>query len=72
MGDLHEELREDGRKGKLKRVEGYVELRGLAAALKNLGISLMDFAVPKGLHPQAHQAWRGQGAGRWQMVHCQH
>lgn len=32
VGDLHEELREDGRKGKLKRVEGYVELRGLACS----------------------------------------
>jgi hypothetical protein len=73
VGDLHEELREDGRKGKLKRVEGYVELRGLAAALKNLGISLMDFAVPKGLHlkPIKPGEVRVQEGGKWFIVNTE-
>ena len=35
---------------KLTRVEGYRELKALSAAMRSINLSLMDFAVPAGLH----------------------
>ena len=68
MRDLDDELVEQGRKGELSKLEGYIELRALSASLKNLGISLVDFAVPKGLRlaPLKPGEVRVKGAdGRW-------
>ena len=66
--DLDEELQEQGRKGKLEKLEGYIELRALSAALKNLGITLSDFQVPSNLHlrPVKEGELRVQDEhGRW-------
>ena len=70
VSDLDDALREDGRKGSLKRVEGYVEVRALSAALKNLGCSLQDFQVPSGLHwkPLSANELRIQQNGAWWIV----
>ena len=68
MRDLDDELVEQGRKGELSKLEGYIELRALSASLKNLGISLVDFAAPKGLRlaPLKPGEVRVKGAdGRW-------
>ena len=48
--DVDAELIQRAKQRKLTRVDGYAELRGLAAALQHsLNISLTDFEVPKGL-----------------------
>ena len=70
IAELDDELKEPGRKGKLTRVEGYVEVRALSNALKNLGLALPEFAVPQGLHLQPLKAgeMRVQVEGRWFIV----
>lgn len=70
VSDLDDSLKSDGRKGKLKRIEGYVEVRGLSAALANLGISLSDFAVPPDVHwkPLGPNQLRVQIDGVWHIA----
>eukprot|EP00438_Fugacium_kawagutii_P003708 Skav208248 [mRNA] locus=scaffold7893:752:5170:+ [translate_table: standard] len=73
VSDLHEDLQEAGRRGRLKRVEGYVELRGLSAALRNLGLSLMDFDIPAGLHlaPLTANQLRLQQGDQWYIMNTE-
>ncbi|CAK9040471.1 Uncharacterized protein SCF082_LOCUS29971 [Durusdinium trenchii] len=49
LSEVSEELLPLARQSKLKRIEGFKELRGVSAALNGVGLSLMDFAVPEGL-----------------------
>ena len=70
VGDLDESLKEDGRKSRLKRVEGYVEIRALSNSLKSLGLTLADFNVPLGLQlrPLKPNEVRMEREGRWYIV----
>ena len=74
VSDLHSELRQQGRNGKLTRLEGFIEIRALSAALKNIGVTLVDFKVPSGLHlsPLQPGEVRVKGEdGRWYICNPQ-
>ena len=70
VGDLSQELKADGKKGRLTRVEGYVELRALSNSMKSMGLTLPDFNVPLGLHlePLKPNEIRAQKDGLWYIV----
>ena len=66
--DLHDDLLPFAKKSKLTRITGYNELRGLSAALRSIGMTILDFAVPHGLiaRPLTQTELRIEGPdGRW-------
>ena len=71
IAELAPELREEGRKGLLSKVEGYIEIRALSAALRNIGITLETFKPPNDLLLRAlnQDEVRVKGAdGAWWVV----
>lgn len=51
LSELDQSLLECARRRVLTRLDGYKELKGLSCALQSsIGVNLMDFKVPQGLH----------------------
>eukprot|EP00438_Fugacium_kawagutii_P020973 Skav206113 [mRNA] locus=scaffold3261:44575:49089:+ [translate_table: standard] len=72
VGELDASLFDLAKGRKLTRLEGYREIKGLAAALEGIGVKLQDFYVPTNLvlRPLASGEYRVQGPhGRWYIVH---
>lgn len=49
LSEVHPSLLPSAKEGKLCRLEGFKEIKGLSSALQSIGVSLADFMVPEGL-----------------------